>query len=101
MQIQLRQPEIVEAIQQYIVRQGLNLSNKTITVSFTAGRGGSGVSADIAIEDSGIPAFQEEMNLELKPPALSVVAPAIPTPEPTPDAEEDPSPTPPPKSLFG
>ena len=53
MQIQLRQSEIVEALKQYIARQGINLKGKTVDISFTAGRKDAGLSADISIEDPG------------------------------------------------
>ena len=53
MQIQLRQIEIVEALKQYIARQGINLKGKTVDISFTAGRKDAGLSADISIEDPG------------------------------------------------
>ena len=52
MQIQLKQSEIVTALKQYIVKQGINLAGKTVDVAFTAGRNGTGLSADISIEDS-------------------------------------------------
>lgn len=68
MQIQLRQVEIIEALKQYIGKQGINLQNKTVEVSFTAGRKDSGLSADIVIEDCAvIPGLDEER------PVLSVV----------------------------
>jgi hypothetical protein len=53
MQIQLRQTEIVEALKQYIAKQGISLKGKTVEISFTAGRKDAGLSADISIEDSG------------------------------------------------
>lgn len=112
MQIQLKQPEIVEALKQYIAKQGLSLTGKTTEVSFTAGRGDTGVSASIVIEDSDMPPLQGELHLDLKQVStpLSVVANIVPQAddsEQTPSAQvspepaDDPAPTPPRSSLFG
>jgi hypothetical protein len=80
MQIQLRQVEIVEALKQFIGKQGINLQNKTVEVSFTAGRKDSGLSADIVIEDCAIiPELGDDR------PTLTVV----PTPLPQISAEAD------------
>lgn len=51
MQIQLTQVEITKALRLYITQQGINLANKEVAVSFTAGRGATGISADINIAD--------------------------------------------------
>lgn len=53
MQIQLRQPEIKDALKQYITKQGINLQGKVVSIDFTAGRKETGLSADISIEDAG------------------------------------------------
>lgn len=55
MQIQLKQVEIVDALKQYVTRQGFDLAGKTVIIGFTAGRKESGLSADISIEDVQIP----------------------------------------------
>lgn len=60
MQIQLKQAEIVTALKQYISSQGINLQNKTVNISFTAGRRESGITADLEIEDTRIPGFDNE-----------------------------------------
>ena len=57
MQINLKQAEIITALKQYITNQGISLVGKTVDISFTAGRKEAGLSADIAIEDSGLPEF--------------------------------------------
>jgi len=49
MQIQLIQSEIEEALVAYIANQGIDLSDKTISVEMTAGRGGNGHTAQISI----------------------------------------------------
>ena len=63
MQIQLRQPEIVKALEQFISSQGINLTGKLVDIRFTAGRKNSGLSADILIADapevSSIPSIIE------------------------------------------
>lgn len=57
MQIHLKQPEIITALKQYISQQGINLTGKHVSISFTAGRKDTGVSADLNIEDADIPGF--------------------------------------------
>lgn len=121
MQIQLKQTEIVEALKQYISRQGLCLVNKTTEVSFTAGRSGAGLIADIAIEDSDIPPLQGDLDLDAKqeaPLTLKVIggsaAPveaatattpvekeAAPAQEQAQEAGGEPAPAPAKASLFG
>lgn len=60
MLIQLKQSEIMAALKQYIVQQGINLSNKDVKITFTAGRKESGISADVDIEDTDyIPGFSD------------------------------------------
>jgi hypothetical protein len=60
MQIQLKQTEIIAALKQYITAQGINLAGKDVSISFTAGRKESGITADLVIEDAGIPGFDDE-----------------------------------------
>ena len=73
MQIQLKQTEIIAALKQYITSQGINLVGKEVTISFTAGRKESGVTADLVIEDAGIPGFDDAAEQAAKP-ALTVVS---------------------------
>lgn len=49
MQISLKQSEIVSAIRGYIETQGINLSGKNVDISFTSGRKGNGLTADVDI----------------------------------------------------
>lgn len=49
--INLKQPEIVVAITDYIREQGINLVGKKVSLTFTAGRKDTGVSVEIDIED--------------------------------------------------
>lgn len=95
MQVQLKQAEIVESIKQYLVKQGIVLTGRSVDISFTAGRKETGLSADISIEDTQLPDLTEPAER----PALSVVkteaeAEAAPTP-PEPEGEATS------KSLFG
>ena len=55
MQIQLKQPEIEQALTMYIAKQGINLTGKNITIEFTSGRKNNGLTADLVIEDVVIP----------------------------------------------
>lgn len=52
MQIILKQESIEQALKQFIASQGINLSGKVVTVDFTAGRKGSGISAELNIEEA-------------------------------------------------
>lgn len=91
MQIQLKQTEIIAALKQYIIGQGISLNGKAVDISFTAGRKESGITADISIEDAGqiIPGFDDAQDAqpEAVKPVLTVVVPA-PAPE-TKAAEEE------------
>ena len=83
MQIQLKQSEIIAALKQYIANQGIVIAGKTVDIRFTAGRGQTGLSADISIEDNadflGGQKFDEEF--AKTPPALSVVKSETPVAE--------------------
>lgn len=52
MQIQLKQREIEEGVKGFLVKQGINLTGKVVTVGFTAGRSDRGLTAEIDIEDT-------------------------------------------------
>ena len=99
MHINLKQPEIINALAGYLANQGINLQNKSLTVTFTAGRKKSGLSADIDIEQSELPdfvsdVFEQEQALIDKP-CLSLVSSTEskpdPVPEETPEEEEEPA----------
>lgn len=49
MKISLIQEEIEDALREYILNQGIQISNKEVLVEFTAGRGERGISADLNI----------------------------------------------------
>lgn len=79
MQINLKQAEIVTALKQYIVNQGISINGKNVQISFTAGRKESGISADIAIEDiviPGVDAMEDDGPTQV--PVLTVVPPSPP-----------------------
>ena len=108
MQVQLKQTEIVSALKQYLVTQGINLNGKSVNISFTAGRKESGISADISIDDTDgqIPGFTDAAGDDEQTatkPVLSVVKAEEPAPEakaeePAADAAEPVKAT---TSLFG
>lgn len=86
MQIQLKQTEIIAALKQYIVNQGISLNGKAVDISFTAGRKEAGITADISIEDAGqpIPGFEDSVDDSVKP-----VLTVVPTPPETKAADEE------------
>lgn len=105
MQIQLRQTEIVEALKQFVTKQGITLTGKVVDITFTAGRKESGISADISIEEPGeIPGFEDAPTEDVVKPTLTVVVndvavsetPVVVVAAPT----ETPAPTPATASLF-
>lgn len=55
MQIQLKQSEIEAALKMFVTHQGINLNNREVTIGFTAGRSGTGISADMDIGDVHAP----------------------------------------------
>ena len=63
MQISLKQSEIVAAIRGYIETQGINLAGKNVDISFTSGRKGNGISADVDIY-SGVKEVEVEETVE-------------------------------------
>lgn len=92
MQIQLKQTEIIAALKQYIIGQGISLNGKSVDISFTAGRKEAGITADISIEDAGaIPGF-EDVQDEAAKPVLTVVPtpPELKAAEPEAAAVEEP-----------
>ena len=88
MQIQLKQTEIIAALKQYIVGQGINLAGKDVSISFTAGRKEAGIIADLVIEDASIPGFTDSPVQET--PVLSVVSAVAETPKDETPAEGPP-----------
>lgn len=103
MQIQLRQPEIEQALKQYISQQGFNLVEKSVQISFTAGRKESGTSADITIEDVGsgfvLPQADGAEGDAAAAPVLTVVSNTVPEEGTRETTEETPKAAAP--SLFG
>jgi hypothetical protein len=72
MQIQFKQSEIIAALKQYIVTQGINLQGKSVEIAFSATRGAAGIVADVTIEEVEIPGFSDAAADDAKP-ALTVV----------------------------
>ena len=81
MQINLKQTEITEALQQYIAQKGIDLRGKTVDIAFTAGRKEGGLTAEINIEDQDIPGFFSDEDH----PALALVPAAEPVAQPEPE----------------
>lgn len=51
MKISLTQGEIEEAVSDFIIKQGISLKGREITIDFTAGRSPNGLTAEIDIDD--------------------------------------------------
>jgi FlaG/FlaF family flagellin (archaellin) len=49
--INLNQDELETAVLNYIASEGIDLSDKAVTVDFTAGRGEKGISVDVEINE--------------------------------------------------
>lgn len=54
MDIRFKQPQIEAALRGYIIKQGINLTGRTVEIVFTAGRGGNGLMADIALSEGNL-----------------------------------------------
>lgn len=52
MQIKLKQAEIERAIRAYVTHMGVSLAGKDVKIDFTAGRGETGLVADVDIEEA-------------------------------------------------
>ena len=94
MQIHLKQPEIQQALIQHLATQGIQTSGKNVDIVFTAGRKGSGLSAEISIEDgNALPDFGDDTPPEAPegPPEIAVKAAklsVVPPPEPAPKEDQ-------------
>ena len=73
MRVQLKQDEIKEALKQYIRQQGIQVSGKTVEITFTAGRKDTGLSAEVNISDADIMFQQPLPTLDEAKPVLAVV----------------------------
>lgn len=82
MQIQLKETEIVAALKDYISNKGIDLTGKSVNITFTASRKEAGTSAEMTIEDLGIPAFtaNEEENAHASAAVVALVKAATPEP---------------------
>lgn len=113
MRIQLKQPEIEEAIGIFLSEQGIDVYSKIVTMEFTAGRKNKGISVEVLVEEATIP--PEELvcvpctTLEIQDGVIAAsqsdlgsAEPAEEAKDPNPDAthaeEAQPAPT---TSLFG
>ena len=72
--INLKQTEIEQALRAYVISQGISLHGKDLTISFTAGRRESGISAEISIDDVEIPGYSNDVYMaDAAPVAKDVV----------------------------
>ena len=55
MQITLKQTDIEKSLKEYIATQGIRTEGKDVQIVFTAGRRGTGITAELTIEDSAEP----------------------------------------------
>lgn len=111
MQIIFKQTDIINALKLYVTSQGIALAGKSVDVSFTAGRGQTGISAELTIEDAPTQVgLATAVIMEAKAPAASMTdpqtsqaeTPEAPEPEATPLASEPEAPsTASSSSLFG
>lgn len=85
--INLKQTEIEQALRAYVASQGISLHGKDLTISFTAGRRESGISAEISIDDVEIPGYTNDTPLEGQPfkAAVLSIAPPVVTDPPVPE----------------
>ena len=89
MQIILKQPDIEQALRGHIKAQGINLTGKDVSMSFTAGRKEAGISVELNIVDTPTteaPAAAVGDTLRIVPavvkePALEELAPVAPVAE--------------------
>ena len=102
MQVNLKQTEIEKALTQHLENSGISLYAKAVSIKFTAGRKGSGLSADISIDDVAFPTIGEQTP-QPAPLVLVTQVPAVTTETPVEAAEpvSQPAPEVTPKSLFG
>ena len=117
--INLKQTEIELALRAYVVAQGISLHGKDLSISFTAGRRESGISAEISIDDVEIPGYSNDVYVadaapvakaavvQLAPVAATVASAEVqeePQPVPQEEVQEDAAPVAeakPTVSLFG
>lgn len=79
MQIQLKQREIEAALQQYLASRGIAMAGKSVEIRFTAGRKGGGLTADVSVEDLGIPDLgSDDVVAQATPPVLQAVVHTMP-----------------------
>ena len=88
--INLKQPEIEQALRAYVAAQGISLVGKDLSIAFTAGRRESGISAEISIEISidavEIPGYTNDLGApeSASKAATLSIAPAVVTETPVP-----------------
>ena len=105
MRITLNQNEIEQALRNYVAGQGIELRDKQVEVTLTAGRGANGFYAELSIQAKDCPVeaysvigmlVDEEEEAEL----VEVAPATLPTTEPETPVPTNPAATEPPRSLF-
>lgn len=61
MELHYKQHDIVKAIKDKLISDGFPLTNKTLNISFSMGRGNNGLAAVLAIDDVEIPGFTDSI----------------------------------------
>ena len=89
--INLKQPEIEQALRAYVAAQGISLVGKDLSIAFTAGRRESGISAEISIDDVEIPGYTNDLGAPEYAPKATIpsIAPAAVTETPVPQEPLD------------
>lgn len=71
MQITIDDTEIKEAINDFIAKQGIAITDKKLSISFTIGRGGNGNSATVDISEPTVnttPCMPEDIITDIEDP---------------------------------
>ena len=100
MQITLRQSDIEKSLKDYIAGQGIRTEGKEVTITFTSSRKGSGITAEVSIED-GVNVPQAPRLVVAEEVKVASCDPEIPEaeePKTEPEEEQAPAKT---TSLFG
>lgn len=79
MQVSLKESELNVAVRQYLANQGINLTNKDVSIDFSATRGADGIKATIDIVDSDMPSLTPNV----RPNLAVVVDRQLPSPDPS------------------
>lgn len=85
MQVNLKQKDIEEALKQYLTREGIQTTGKTVNMAFKNSRKTTGVSVSVEILDNDIPNFED-----VKPKLAVVPTPVVAEPQESTPTPPDP-----------